>query len=357
MLNTLLEISRTIISTLDFERVNEGILKEALRLFNKDYGALFVLDKKSGHLALTAAHGLGDNELENLKILGAWEQINQTVLNSNAPLIVNDIASMPELGNKNFPFRAFLSKRLDVENLTVGVLTLSNKEPQATAEPNQERVLEILANYAAIALVNARLYKETEDLFISLISSLVAAIDAKDPYTAGHSQRVTNIALSIAEEMELSRDWIKDLKLAAILHDIGKIGITESILAKPTELSEQERKVIHKHPEIGVKIVSSIPHLEKFIRGIIDHHEFYNGNGYPEGLRAEEISLQGRIISVADTFDALTSDRAYRKGLKPADACEEIKRNSGTQFDPKVVEAFLRVFQKKPEIFCHRSSQ
>jgi putative nucleotidyltransferase with HDIG domain len=350
-LNTLLEISKTIISTLDIERVDEVILREAMRLFGKDYGALFIRDEKSGHLALVAARGFSEDELENLKILGAWEEINQIVLNSSTPLIVNDITTNPKLNKENFPFRSFLGMRLEVEKNTVGVLTLSNRNPSASFDSAQQRILEILINYAAIALVNAKLYKETEDLFISLISSLVAAIDAKDPYTAGHSQRVTKIALSIADELNLSRDWIKNLKLAAILHDIGKIGISELILTKPDKLSAQEQEVIEHHPEIGVKIVSSIPHSERFIRGISDHHEFYNGKGYPRGLKKEEISLEGRIIAVADTLDAVTSNRAYRNGMTLPEACEEIKKNAGVQFDPTVVEAFLRVYEKNPEIF------
>ncbi len=355
-LDTLLEISRTIISTLDIERVDEIILKEAMRLFQKDYGALFILDEKSGHLALVAARGFSEDDLENLKILGAWEEINRIALDSPCSLVVNDITKNPELNKKNFPFHSFIGMRLEADKKTVGVLTLSSKGISSSLDSQQKRILEILANYAAIALVNAKLYKETEDLFISLISSLVAAIDAKDPYTAGHSQRVTKIALSIAEEMNLPREWIRGLRLSALLHDIGKIGISESILAKPTELTPEERKTIRRHPEIGLKIVGPIPHSERFIRGINDHHEFYNGKGYPQGLKEKEISLEGRIIAVADVFDAVTSGRAYQKGMNLPEACEELKKNAGTQFDPNVVEAFLRIYKKKPEIFLANST-
>ncbi|MFH1578121.1 MAG: HD domain-containing phosphohydrolase, partial [Candidatus Omnitrophota bacterium] len=146
-------------------------------------------------------------------------------------------------------------------------------------------------------------------------------------------------------------DSIKDLKLAAILHDVGKIGISEAILIKPAQLSLEEQEIITHHPGIGVKIVDSILHSKRFIHGIGDHHEFYNGKGYPKGLKKEEISLQGRIIAVADALDALSSDRAYRKGMSLPDSCKEIKSNIGIQFDPNVVEAFLRAYKKKPEIF------
>jgi putative nucleotidyltransferase with HDIG domain len=352
ILNTILEISRTIISTLEIERVNEVILSEAERIFHNEYGALFTLDEKSGHLALTAAAGFSENELENLKILGAWEEINKIIVSSSEVfLLVSDITKAPEFKKRDFVFRSFIGIRLDAERKTIGTLILSNKNPSSLFDSNQQRILEILANYAAIALVNAKLYKETEDLFISLISSLVAAIDAKDPYTAGHSQRVTEISLSIAEELNLPRVEIKNLKLAAILHDIGKIGINESILTKPAELSFEEHKLIERHPELGVRIVRSIPHSERFIRGISDHHEFYNGEGYPHKLKQNEISLEARIIAVADCFDALTSERAYRKAMSLPEACQEIKRNSGTQFDPAIAEAFLRVYEKKPGIF------
>jgi putative nucleotidyltransferase with HDIG domain len=349
-LNTLLEISRTIISTLDIERVDEVILRQTERIFHNDHGALFILDDKSGHLGLAAARGFSEDDLENLKILGAWEKINQMAMNSHQALVVNDVAKNPELNKKDFPFRSFLSIRLEVEKKTVGILNLSNKEPLSSFDATQLRILEILANYAAIALVNARLYKGTEDLFISLISSLVAAIDAKDPYTAGHSQRVTKIALGIADEMGLSHERIKSLKLAAILHDIGKIGISELILAKPSELTPEEHKAIEQHPDIGVKIVSTIPNSARFIRGINDHHEFYNGRGYPKGLKGDEISLEGRVIAVADALDAITSGRAYRKGLSLTEANEEIEKNAGEQFDPNVVEALLRLHKKNPEL-------
>lgn len=350
-LNTLLEISRTIISTLDIERVNEVILRETERIFHNDYGALFILDEKSGRLGLAAARGFSEDELENLKILGAWEEINKVVMDISSPLVVNDVAASPELNKKDFPFRSFLSIPLEVKKNTIGVLTLSNKEPSELLDSGQQRLLQILANYVSIALVNAKLYRETEDLFISLISSLVAAIDAKDPYTAGHSQRVTKITLNIAEELNLPRNQLKNLKLAAILHDIGKIGISELILTKPVGLTSEEHKIIEQHPEIGLKIVSSIPHLKRFARGIGEHHEFYNGGGYPRGLKKEGISLEARIIAVADVLDALTSDRAYRKGMSLSEARREIEKKAGTQFDPEVVKAFLRVYQKKPEIF------
>lgn len=349
-LNNLLEIGRAIISTLDIEMVDEVILKQAERIFHHNYSALFVLDENSNRLGLVAARGLSEDELENLKILGAWEEINQLALKSSKPLVVNDIIKIPGLNKKGFPFRSFLSIRLEAEKKTVGLLNLGNKDTSFLFDLTQQRILEILANYAAIALANAKLFKETEDLFISLISSLVAAIDAKDPYTAGHSRRVTRIALSIAQEMGLPRDRIKNLRLAAILHDIGKIGISELILAKPSQLTPDEHKAIQQHPEIGVKIVKSIPHSERFIRGISDHHEFYNGHGYPRGLRDDEISLEGRIIAVADALDAITSDRAYRKGMGAAEAFEEIKNNAEEQFDPTVIDALLSAYKKNPKL-------
>lgn len=333
-LNALLEISKTVVSSLDLERVDELILKQACKLFSCDSGALFILDEKSNHFTLAAARGFKEDELENLKVLGAWERINQMIMDSRGALVVNDV--------KDLPFCSFISLPLEIEGETKGILTLSNKESSCLFTEAQQRLLVILANFAAIALANAKLYQQTEELFISLITSLVAAIDAKDPYTAGHSQRVTQIALGIAEELNLPRLEIKNLRLAAILHDIGKIGISELILTKPGELTEEEFNVIKQHPQIGVRIVGCIPHSERFIRGISEHHEYFNGEGY-QRLREEGISLQGRIIAVADTFDALTSDRAYRKGKSLTEACEEIRKNAGVQFDPKVAEAFLRI--------------
>lgn len=175
--------------------------------------------------------------------------------------------------------------------------------------------------------------------------SLAAAVDAKDPYTHGHSERVMNYSVAIASHMKLPKEAIRDIKLASILHDVGKIGVSESVLRKNGALLEEEMGEMRKHPSIGTKIVGTIVDSGNIIPGIADHHEKFDGSGYPKGLKKDEISLAGRIICVADSFDAMTSDRTYRKALSDQEALSELKNQAGKQFDPKVVESFLKVYE------------
>jgi len=184
--------------------------------------------------------------------------------------------------------------------------------------------------------------KEIRRVFLNAIEALVHALEAKDDYTSGHSYRVTEISLVIAKELGLDSDYLEIIHLAGVLHDIGKIGIKESILNKPGKLTELEYKHISTHSDIGVKILQFLIKEKEVLEIIKHHHEFYNGKGFPDGLRKQKIPLGSRILAVADAFDAMTSTRPYRKALSTEYAYKELERCKGTQFDPEVVDAFLR---------------
>jgi putative nucleotidyltransferase with HDIG domain len=186
--------------------------------------------------------------------------------------------------------------------------------------------------------------------YFETIAALAASIDAKDHYTHGHSQKVMEYSVEIAKEMGLSEEEITNIKFAGLLHDVGKIGIDDSILKKETALTPEERKEIEKHPVYGYKIVEKIEFLKKARKYIYHHHERWDGKGYPEGLKGENIPLGARIISVADTYDAMTSSRSYRKALPEYIAIEEIKEHSGSQFDPQIVKVFLKIIERKIRI-------
>lgn len=181
------------------------------------------------------------------------------------------------------------------------------------------------------------------------IESLAAAIDAKDKYTSGHSERVARYAEILAQHMGLPEERIEQLKFAALLHDTGKIGISEKVLNKPGRLDSEEFALMKKHPEVGANIIEGIKFLEDGYENILHHHERWDGKGYPRGLAGEDIPLGARIIAVADAFDAMTSDRPYRPALTYVEAYKEVLACSGSQFDPKVVDAFIKVF---PDIRC-----
>jgi HD-GYP domain-containing protein (c-di-GMP phosphodiesterase class II) len=183
--------------------------------------------------------------------------------------------------------------------------------------------------------------EENRQLFIGTVKALAAAIDGKDPYTRGHSERVARFSLAIAERMSLPEDEIEKLRISALLHDVGKIAIEDNILKKPAALTTEEFEIMKQHPQKGYKIMSQIPAMRDFLPGMYMHHEMMDGRGYPQGLKGEEIPMQARIVSVADTFDAMTTDRPYQKGMSLEDAIERIKTFVGTRYDGAVVEALV----------------
>jgi HD-GYP domain-containing protein (c-di-GMP phosphodiesterase class II) len=183
---------------------------------------------------------------------------------------------------------------------------------------------------------------ENHLLFINSIRMLAAAIDAKDPYTRGHSERVARYSMSIGKYLDLTADQMRHLRISALLHDVGKIGIDDRILRKPGALTEEEFQVMKSHPEKGAAIMGGVPQLRECIPGMKYHHEKWGGGGYPLGLSGEEIPLQARIVTVADTFDAMTTNRPYQKALDLAYVVEKIVSFSNTRFDPRVVQAFVK---------------
>jgi len=203
-----------------------------------------------------------------------------------------------------------------------------------------------LADQVAIALDNSRLYQELEEMFFQTTDSLADAIEKRDPYTGGHTQRVTQYSLAIAKYLQLNPLERKWLKITSVLHDIGKVGIEDQILKKPDRLSPDESEMIKRHCNIGVEIIKHIRQLRESIPGVKYHHEQLDGKGYPNGLKGEEIPVLAKIIAVADTFDAMTTDRPYRIAMEREAAVKELEKCSGTQFDEKVVEAFIQAYQK-----------
>ena len=182
---------------------------------------------------------------------------------------------------------------------------------------------------------------ENRELFIGTVKALAAAIDGKDPYTRGHSERVSRFSMAIAQGMGLPVDEIEKIRISALLHDVGKISIDDNILKKPSGLTDEEFEIMKTHPQKGYKIMSQVPAMREFLPGMYMHHEMIDGKGYPQGLKGDEIPLMARIVSVADAFDAMTTDRPYQNAMKFEDALWRIKSLMGTRYDPRVVAAFI----------------
>lgn len=192
-----------------------------------------------------------------------------------------------------------------------------------------------------LARYSFKLYIDMRNLYISTIQALNKTMEAKDPYTSGHANRVEEYAVGLAEFHGLSFNTVEDIKTAAILHDIGKLGIDDSILNKTSKLTQEEYAIIMKHPSIGAEIISNVDFLKKVTKMIKYHHERYDGKGYPEGLVGEDIPIEACILAIADSYDAMTSDRPYRKALTKDEALNEIEKNAGTQFHPVLAEKFV----------------
>jgi len=242
-------------------------------------------------------------------------------------------------------------------NDLMGILFLGAKEGGGVFRPEELGFLSVLASDVVMAIRNAWLFEDlnkqldkNKKLFLNTVIAFATAIEAKDKYTSGHTERVVKYSLIIANILgktypQVSSEFVENLRIAALLHDIGKIGIPEEILNKKSILNDDERKFIFKHPLIGANILNPIGEFKDIIVGVKYHHERYDGKGYPSHLKGEEIPLIAAIIAVADSYDAMTSDRPYKKALSKEDALKEIKRNSGKQFNPRVVEAFIKAFK------------
>ncbi|HKP71926.1 MAG TPA: HD domain-containing phosphohydrolase, partial [Pyrinomonadaceae bacterium] len=186
-----------------------------------------------------------------------------------------------------------------------------------------------------------RAAEENRQLFVGTVKALAAAIDGKDRYTRGHSERVARFSVAIAEGLGMPDGEIEALRISALLHDVGKIGIDDKILKKPAQLTNEEFEIMKTHPQKGFKIMSNIPAMKEFLPGMYMHHEMINGQGYPQGLKDDEIPMQARIVSVADTFDAMTTDRPYQKAMQLDDALSRIQTFVGTRYDERVVDALV----------------
>jgi putative nucleotidyltransferase with HDIG domain len=350
-LSLIQELGKAINSSLDLDSVLNYFIDMTTRITESDRATLMLYDDIDQELYVEVHRGFEDNGVTELRLPIGTGVAGQAALNRRPIRIEHtgkssDYKELPKVGKKT-DLTLISAPLVNKDNL-VGVINcervLSKKGPFT---PENLDLLETLASQASIAIENARLYHNLLNVYLETIRSLAAAIDAKDSYTHGHSRRVTDLSVGIALEMGLAKTEVDTIRHASLLHDVGKIGISEQILLKPGRLTDEEFETIKSHPHIGAGILNSIEFLKNVCEIIKHHHERYDGRGYPSALNADEIPLGSRIICVADSFDAITSHRPYRKPLTFQEAIDEVVRCAGSQFDPKVVDAFIRLRNSK----------
>jgi len=270
-----------------------------------------------------------------------------TVAQRRAPLLVTRRSTAPMFTREaKYATPSFICVPLVISGEVLGVLNVTDKIGGEDFSEDEFHLMQALAEKAAIRVENNALYESIYCNLIDTLSSLVTTLEAKDPYTKEHSKRVTEVALAIAQEMGATEDELESISFAGMLHDIGKIGVRDSVLLKPGRLTAAEFEVIKMHPVIGEQIVEPLGLIQAERDIIRSHHERMDGTGYPDGLAGDQIPLLARIVAVADAFDAMTSTRPYREALGEEYALEEFERGRGRQHDPAVIDALHRVLAK-----------
>ncbi|HVT80815.1 MAG TPA: HD domain-containing phosphohydrolase [Phycisphaerae bacterium] len=253
----------------------------------------------------------------------------------------NDIAADCDWATLRSKVKRFACVPLEREHRPLGILIAIDKQDATELNAIDLTLLNNVGNQSSIFLENAALYSDMQDLFMGVLHALTRSIDAKDAYTRGHSQRVAELSRELARKIGLPEEQCERIYLSGLLHDVGKIGVPEAVLTKPGKLTDEEFTLIKKHPEIGAQILGNIRQLQDIIPGVLYHHERWDGRGYPHMLAGDKIPLLGRIICVADSFDAMTSTRTYRAARSLEAVLKEIERCAGSQFDPALARVFV----------------
>ncbi|TAN62240.1 PAS domain S-box protein [bacterium] len=337
-------IDRNILSSLEPQEILETVVRLIPQVVACDRTAVNIADRKKGGWFVKAGFGLASYKVGDF--IPFSETTLTNILNTGRTEYIANLkeagASLPlEKRILSDGFLTLLRIPFVVKGEVTGVLHAGARRASAFT-PDDLSTLKNLSAQIGVALEHTKTLKDLEDLFIGTVRALSNAIDAKSPWTMGHSERVTSYALKIAKTIGLEDERLKRLEIAGLLHDVGKLGTYETILNKPGRLTDEELAIMQQHPAQGAAILAPIKQLEDIIPGVKYHHEFYDGNGYPEKLKGDDIPLMARILKVADTVDAMAADRPYRKGRSFDAIIAELKKFSGIQFDPSIVEAFLK---------------
>lgn len=342
-LSLLYSLSNKLGSELDVDTICRRVLEETSRFVPVQNTSIMLMDAKTGELRTGFAAGRDAGCARDFRTDSATGFIGH-VLRSGQPVTVCDIRTDDRI-ILPYPAVSILCVPLITDDRPIGLLLACDKLSGEEFWSRELKLMGLFASEVAASIRKAQLYEEIRELFISTVEALSSAIDAKDPYTYGHSRRVARFSVAICEELGMSKNKSRLVELASLLHDIGKIGTPESILHKPGALKPEEFEKMKEHPARGAEILSNIGEFGEIIKWIRHHHEWYDGRGYPDGIAAEEIPLEARIITIADAFDAMTSDRPYRKGMPPPEVMKVMDEYTSRQFDPNILNAFKQLVE------------
>ena len=354
MLKAINTATRAIVSVSDPRKVLEQTMKPIVEVFGFDRAMIMLVNPTGEYLEYSFGVGESTTAMERLHgyriPLTRDQNLMVRVLKRRKPVLIRD-AKSAGLNPTNriladFRPSSFIVCPLIAEERTIGILGADRRGDQMRLTSNDAEFLSIFANNIATALQRARLDEELKESYVSSVGALVKAIEEKDTYTKGHSERVSTIVVQMAGVLGLAQGEVEYLRLGSILHDVGKIGIPESIVRSPKPLTKAEFRIIQKHPLKGVEILQPISFMRDHMYLIRNHHERWDGKGYPDGLAGEAIPLGAQIVAIADAYDAMTSSRPYRRGMPPKQALREIQKNSGAQFSRLIVEAFEGLFSE-----------
>ncbi len=352
-LETLMELTHQLNSSLDLDSLLGTLILSVMGQLRVNSACLFLTDRRENptRLDLSTSKGVKEEAVRSI-----WFPFDSPFVRAVGPagaeearpVRLVDLEGDPmleeEVGRLFAAGFTLLSPVVMKQKLTA-ILAVGEKVSGQEFHSSDLEMLKALSESAGIAIENARLFKDVQEAYLATVRVLVSRIEEKDPYTHGHTERVAEYAVGIARAMGFSPEEIQAIQFGAILHDIGKVHTEDHILHKAGELTDEEWRMVKAHPARGADMVRGIWFLEKAIDLVRHHHERVDGKGYPDGLKGEEISVGARIVNVADSFDAMTTDRPYRAGLSVEDAVRQMEEKAGTQFAPEVVEVLVRALR------------
>ena len=345
-LSALNQISRSLGMEHDRKQIYRMSVSLPLELLNAEIGLLLLADDDSDQLVVEFSQGLGEPQSGIKRAIPTGKGLAGWVASKRKSILVENFDKQdrfPSISSMGYKKRTAIAAPIMIKDELIGVISLINKNNGRFFTEEDRTLLATIASETAMAINNTMLLERIQRGYFSMVQSLIVAVESKDVYTKGHSERVTQYALLVGEQMGLNMERLEIIQQAAVLHDIGKITIELSILNKPTSLDHDEYEKIKVHPHTGFKILEPIDFDERIKKCVLQHHERVDGQGYPNGTANRDILFEAKILAAADAFDAMTTKRPYRNPLSVYEALAEMKRCSGSQFDPDVVNTLTRV--------------